>query len=68
MTTPTHPKPRSQGGNPASGGHPGAGEEPMRPTMPVIAGRKASGEKREAIVAAALELFVERGFYGTAVP
>ena len=26
------------------------------------------GDKREAIMAAALELFVERGFYGTAVP
>ena len=26
------------------------------------------GDKREAILAAALELFVERGFYGTAVP
>jgi AcrR family transcriptional regulator len=26
------------------------------------------GDKREAIMAAALDLFVERGFYGTAVP
>jgi AcrR family transcriptional regulator len=34
-----------------------AGHAPAKPT-----------DKREAIVAAALELFVERGFYGTAVP
>src|SRR5262245_28544654 len=30
--------------------------------------RKAGGDKREAIMSAALDLFVERGFYGTAVP
>jgi AcrR family transcriptional regulator len=30
--------------------------------------KKPSSDKREAIIAAALELFVERGFYGTAVP
>jgi AcrR family transcriptional regulator len=30
--------------------------------------RPVSGDKREAILDAALELFVERGFYGTAVP
>jgi len=30
--------------------------------------RRAGGDKREAIVDAALGLFVERGFYGTAVP
>jgi AcrR family transcriptional regulator len=29
---------------------------------------RAGGDKRETIMAAALELFVERGFYGTAVP
>jgi AcrR family transcriptional regulator len=29
---------------------------------------RAGADKREAIVHAALELFVERGFYGTAVP
>ncbi len=29
---------------------------------------RAHGDKREAILDAALELFVERGFYGTAVP
>ncbi|MGN6106845.1 MAG: helix-turn-helix domain-containing protein, partial [Kofleriaceae bacterium] len=31
-------------------------------------GRRVAGDKREAIIAAALELFVERGFFGTAVP
>lgn len=30
--------------------------------------RHAAADKREAILAAALSLFVERGFYGTAVP
>ena len=30
--------------------------------------RRAVGDKREAILAAALELFVERGFHGTTVP
>ena len=29
---------------------------------------RGSGDKRDAILAAALELFVERGFHGTAVP
>ena len=29
---------------------------------------RGSGDKREAILGAALELFVERGFHGTAVP
>jgi AcrR family transcriptional regulator len=30
--------------------------------------RQAGGDKREAILEAALDLFVERGFFGTAVP
>lgn len=38
------------------------------PSQPVLAGRKGGGDKREAIMTAALELFVERGFFGTAVP
>ena len=42
-------------------------EPPSRPSQPVIA-RKGAGDKREAIMTAALELFVERGFFGTAVP
>src|SRR5690349_16044689 len=32
------------------------------------AGSTSPADKREAILAAALELFVERGFHGTAVP
>jgi TetR/AcrR family transcriptional regulator, repressor of fatR-cypB operon len=42
-----------------------------RASQPAIAagGRRASGgDKREAILEAALDLFVERGFFGTAVP
>jgi len=43
-----------------------------RPSQPAIAGgRRAArtqGDKREAILEAALDLFVERGFFGTAVP
>jgi TetR/AcrR family transcriptional regulator, repressor of fatR-cypB operon len=42
-------------------------EPPSRPSQPAIA-RKGGGDKREAIMTAALELFVERGFFGTAVP
>lgn len=36
--------------------------------MPPAVIKKPVSDKREAIMAAALELFVERGFYGTAVP
>jgi len=36
--------------------------------MPPAPLKKPVSDKREAIIAAALELFVERGFYGTAVP
>jgi AcrR family transcriptional regulator len=43
-------------------------EAPSRPSQPALVGRKAGGDKREAIMTAALELFVERGFFGTAVP
>src|SRR5688572_22762385 len=41
-----------------------------RLSQPVIGegGRRVVSDKREAILTAALELFVERGFYGTAVP
>jgi AcrR family transcriptional regulator len=41
---------------------------PTRPSQVALSGRKAAGDKREAIMTAALELFVERGFYGTVVP
>lgn len=42
----------------------------LRVSSPAIAGgrRAAMSDKREAILDAALELFVERGFFGTAVP
>ena len=43
-------------------------EPPSRASQVAIAGRKTGGDKREAIMTAALELFVERGFFGTAVP
>src|SRR5690242_11648471 len=48
----------------------GAAEDapPSRPSQPGIAARKGGGDKREAIMTAALALFVERGFFGTAVP
>jgi AcrR family transcriptional regulator len=41
-----------------------------RPSQQALGGakRQTGGDKREAILEAALELFVERGFYGTAVP
>lgn len=43
-----------------------------RPSQPAIAAaggvRRAGADKREAILVAGLELFVERGFFGTAVP
>ena len=40
---------------------------PARPSERSI-GTRAGGDKREAIMNAALELFIHRGFYGTAVP
>ncbi len=42
----------------------------LRVSSPALAGgrRAAGGDKRESIVDAALALFVERGFFGTAVP
>src|SRR5262249_17780784 len=43
-------------------------EAPVRPSQTAIGGKKAVGDKREAIMSAALQLFVERGFFGTAVP
>jgi TetR/AcrR family transcriptional regulator, repressor of fatR-cypB operon len=45
-------------------------EPKPRPSQPAIAGgrRASGGDKREQIMDAALELFVERGFFGTAVP
>src|SRR5689334_12706281 len=64
MTTPADVKARLS--HPAVAGT--ADAAPARPSQVAIAGRKATGDKREAITTAALELFVERGFFGTAVP
>ncbi len=44
-----------------------AKDAPGRPSQRVLA-RAQVTDKREAIMSAALELFVERGFHGTAVP
>jgi TetR/AcrR family transcriptional regulator, repressor of fatR-cypB operon len=52
MTTPSHPRT-----GPTS-----------RASQPAIGGKRVVVDKREAILEAALELFVERGFFGTAVP
>jgi AcrR family transcriptional regulator len=54
MTTPSHPRtgPASRASQPAIG----------------AGGKRVVSDKREAILDAALELFVERGFFGTAVP
>ena len=41
---------------------------PPRPSAPSIGGHRTTGDKREPILRAALDLFVERGFFGTTVP
>src|SRR5213595_3587672 len=64
MTTPPDSKASRLHAVPAGAG---AQEPPSRASQAAMA-RKSGGDKREAIMAAALELFVERGFYGTAVP
>jgi len=65
MAPPTNSKPRASQPIPYK-------VDPARVGQPVTAAgesrRAAGGDKREAILEAALELFVERGFYGTAVP
>jgi AcrR family transcriptional regulator len=76
MTSPAdskarHSRPATTGaaaGAPVSPVSPVLHEPPSRTSQPVLAGRKGAGDKREAIMTAALELFVERGFFGTAVP
>ncbi|MBA2539936.1 MAG: TetR/AcrR family transcriptional regulator [Deltaproteobacteria bacterium] len=53
----------------ASEAHPKARPSQTRLSSPAIGTKRAAGgDKREAILDAALELFVERGFFGTAVP
>ena len=52
-----------------SNGEPRIAAPPSRPSQVALSGSRAAGvDKREAIMTAALELFVERGFYGTIVP
>jgi AcrR family transcriptional regulator len=61
MTNTANPKTRLS--QPAMAG----GEAASRPSQASI-GRSKPSDKREAIMTAALELFVERGFFGTAGP
>jgi TetR/AcrR family transcriptional regulator, repressor of fatR-cypB operon len=74
MTGPAHPKaPLARAAHAGAEAEPvappaEASDAPSRPSQTAIGGRKGAGDKREVILAAALELFVERGFYGTAVP
>jgi TetR/AcrR family transcriptional regulator, repressor of fatR-cypB operon len=75
MTSPADSKARHSptatpgaGGAGSASGAQRSSDPPARPSQAAIAGRKGGGDKREQIVDAALELFVERGFYGTAVP
>jgi AcrR family transcriptional regulator len=62
MSPPPNPGPRT---SPPAADAPGPA---TRASQPAIGPRRAGGDKREAILEAALHLFVERGFYGTAVP
>jgi AcrR family transcriptional regulator len=68
----TSADPRARASQPAAAGaaaESAAGAEPpSRASQAAIGGRKSGGDKREAIMTAALALFVERGFFGTAVP
>jgi TetR/AcrR family transcriptional regulator, repressor of fatR-cypB operon len=75
MTSPTDSKARhtkpvavEPAGSRAIAGSGEVAAPPARPSQVAVGGRKATGDKREAIMSAALELFVERGFFGTAVP
>jgi AcrR family transcriptional regulator len=66
MAPPTNSRPRSQPAPDDAAAGPAA-----RPSQPALLGgtrRAGGGDKREAILEAALHLFVERGFFGTAVP
>lgn len=65
MAPPANPRPRT---SPPAADAPGPAPRASQPAIPGGGARRASGDKREAILEAALHLFVERGFYGTAVP
>jgi AcrR family transcriptional regulator len=68
MTSPSDSKARHASAPAGVTEAPVASEPPSRPSQIAMGGRRLPVDKREAIMAAALELFVERGFYGTAVP
>jgi AcrR family transcriptional regulator len=65
MSPPSSSRPRTSA-SAVSGAGPAS--RARQPAIPAGGSKRASGDKREAILEAALHLFVERGFYGTAVP
>ena len=65
MAPPTHHRPRTSQPAPHTAA---PASRASQPAIPAGGPRRGSGDKREAILEAALHLFVERGFYGTAVP
>jgi TetR/AcrR family transcriptional regulator, repressor of fatR-cypB operon len=66
MAPPTSSRPRAGQPSPYTVG---SASRDSQPAMPAGGSRRAAGgDKREAILEAALGLFVERGFFGTAVP
>ena len=65
MAPPTNLRPRT---SPPAADAAGPAPRASQPAMSAGGPRRAGGDKREAILEAALHLFVERGFFGTAVP
>ena len=65
MAPPTNLRPRT---SPPAADAAGPAPRASQPAIPGAGPKRAGGDKREAILEAALRLFVERGFYGTAVP
>lgn len=65
MSPPASFRPRT---SPPAASASGPATRASRPAIPGGGARRAGGDKREAILEAALHLFVERGFFGTAVP
>lgn len=65
MAPPTNLRPRT---SPPATDAAGPAPRASQPAIPGAGPRRAGGDKREAILEAALHLFVERGFFGTAVP
>jgi AcrR family transcriptional regulator len=65
MAPPSSSRPRT---SPSAVGGASPAPRASQPAIPAGGGKRAGGDKGEAILEAALHLFVERGFYGTAVP